>query len=128
MRHQPPAKLQLRILKDVQRDVAGRQERIQQVIRSIPPGKVASYGQVAAAAGYPLYHRLVVRILRNSGDALPWHRVLGAGGVIKLKGTAAYEQRLRLELEGVRFQGKRVDLTAHQHHFRIWELDEVPLP
>ena len=48
---------------------------------------------------------------------LPWQRVLGARGEIKLTGHAAAEQRLRLRMEGVRFVGKRVDLNLHQHVF-----------
>lgn len=94
---------------------------IRKAVRQIPRGKVATYAQVAAAAGYPLYHRQVVQVLRKAGDALPWHRVLGAGGQIKLKQDAAFEQRTRLEFEGVRFRGKRVDMAAHQHVFRPWE-------
>ncbi|HEX8984926.1 MAG TPA: MGMT family protein [Bryobacteraceae bacterium] len=95
---------------------------IRKTIRSIARGKVATYGQVAAAAGYPLYHRQVVQVLRKSGDSLPWHRVLGAGGSIRLPREAAHEQRFRLEMEGVRFRGARVDMAAHQHVFRTWEL------
>ncbi len=48
---------------------------------------------------------------------LPWQRVLGAGGEIKLVGRAAAEQRLRLRMENVTFVGKRVDLDRHQHIF-----------
>jgi methylated-DNA-protein-cysteine methyltransferase-like protein len=103
-------------------DKEARDQRFREVILSIPRGKVASYGQVAAAAGYPRYHRQVARLLRNCGDALPWQRVLGAGGFIKTPLDSAIEQRLRLEMEGVRFMGKRVDLDAHQHVFRTWEL------
>ena len=91
------------------------------MIRSIPRGKVSSYSAVAAAAGYPQYHRLVAKLLRGCGDRLPWQRVLGADGTIRLQGEAAYEQRLRLELEGVKFLGARVDLAAHAHQFRQWE-------
>jgi len=87
-----------------------------ETIRSIPRGKVASYGQVAAAAGYPRYHRAVARFLKTMiPGELPWQRVLGAGGEIKLTGRAAAEQRLRLKMEGVIFVGKRVDLERHQH-------------
>jgi len=50
---------------------------------------------------------------------LPWQRVLGAGGEIKLAGRAAAEQRLRLRMEGVTFVGKRIDLTLHQHVFEL---------
>lgn len=92
------------------------------VILQIPAGKVATYSQVAAAAGYPLYHRQVVQLLRKYGDALPWQRVVGAGGVIRLKRDMAREQRLRLEMEGVRFRGSRIVMEDHQHTFRTWEL------
>jgi methylated-DNA-protein-cysteine methyltransferase-like protein len=98
-----------------------RDERIRVVIRSIPRGKVATYSQVAAAAGYPLYHRQVVRLLRQAGDQLPWQRVVGAGGFIKLHLDAGLEQRLRLEMEGVRFRGKRIDMDAHAHVFPTWD-------
>ena len=99
----------------------GRDAAIRKAVRQIPRGKVATYGQVAAAAGYPLYHRQVVQVLRKTGGSLPWQRVVGAGGEIKLKYETAGEQRFRLEMEGVRFRGKRVDMAAHQHVFRTWE-------
>ena len=93
------------------------------MIRSIPKGKVATYGQVAAAAGYPLHHRAVARLLRNEPpDQLPWQRVVGAGGEIKLRLEGAAEQRLRLQIEGVTFRGKRVDLAAHGYEFHGWDL------
>jgi methylated-DNA-protein-cysteine methyltransferase-like protein len=109
----------MRAPKSAQRDAAFRR-----IIRQIPRGKVATYGQVAAAAGYPLYHRHVAQLLRKSGGVLPWQRVVGAGGAIKLKYEAALEQRTRLEMEGVRFRGKRVDMAEHQHRFRPWEFEE----
>jgi methylated-DNA-protein-cysteine methyltransferase-like protein len=110
----------LRTRRDARREAAFRR-----AIRQIPRGKVATYGQVAAAAGYPLYHRQVAQLLRASpAGSLPWQRVLGSGGAIRLGGEAAMEQRMRLEMEGVRFRGKRVDMDAHQHRFRSWELEE----
>jgi len=58
-----------------------RDEAFRRIILSIPPGRVSTYGRVAAAAGYPRYHRAVARLLRvDPIDSLPWHRVLGAGG------------------------------------------------
>ncbi|HXN45360.1 MAG TPA: MGMT family protein [Bryobacteraceae bacterium] len=92
-----------------QRDAA-----IRRAIRQIPRGKVATYGQVAAAAGYPRHHRQVVQVLRKAGGALPWQRVLGSGGRIRTRGDSAFEQRTLLEMEGVRFLGKHVDMAAHQ--------------
>jgi len=108
----------MRAPKSEQRDAAFRK-----IIRQIPRGKVATYGQVAAAAGYPLYHRHVAQMLRKSGGSLPWQRVVGAGGAIKLKYEAGLEQRTRLKLEGVRFRGKHVDMAEHQHRFRPWEFE-----
>jgi methylated-DNA-protein-cysteine methyltransferase-like protein len=93
-------------------------------VRQIPKGKVATYSQVAAAAGYPLYHRQVVQVLRKSGNSLPWQRVVGAGGQIRLKGDMAHEQRMRLMMEGVRFRGKRILMEDHQHVFRPWEFED----
>ena len=90
------------------------QSAIRQSIRAIPRGKVATYGQVAATAGYPGFHRQVAQILRKYGDALPWHRVLGAGGQLKTGLESKLEQRMRLEMEGVQFRGSRVDMKQHQ--------------
>ena len=83
--------------------------RVERAIRAIPRGKVSTYGGVARAAGFPGAARMVARILRR-GFGLPWQRVVGAGGQIKLTGDSAIEQRLRLEAEGVRFRGRKVDM------------------
>lgn len=90
--------------------------RIRAAIQEIPRGKVSTYGAVARAAGLPGYARYVVRVL-NRSFGLPWQRILGAGGHIKLRGDNAIEQRLRLEAEGVHFRGKRVDMKAHEFKF-----------
>lgn len=104
------------ILRDGLRPNQVRDEAFRRVILSIPAGKVSTYGAVAAAAGYPLYHRAVARLLRTDpAEQLPWHRVLGAGGVIRLRLDAAEEQRLRLRMEGVRFLAKRVDMGQHAY-------------
>lgn len=110
------------ILRDGLRPNALRDEAFRDLVLSIPRGRVSTYGKVAAAAGYPLYHRAVARLLRTEpADRLPWHRVLGAGGLIKLRHEAAEEQRLRLLAEGVAFEGKRVVMQRHEHLFRAWE-------
>jgi methylated-DNA-protein-cysteine methyltransferase-like protein len=83
--------------------------RIEAAIRRIPTGKVSTYGAVARAAGFPGAARQVAQVLHR-GFGLPWQRVLGAGGEIKLRGDSAIEQRLRLEAEGVRFRGRRANL------------------
>lgn len=85
-------------------------------IKKIPRGKVSTYGAIARAAGFPGAARQVVGTLRSS-FGLPWHRVVGAGGEIKLRGDSAVEQRLRLESEGVAFRGRRVDMKRYEFHF-----------
>ncbi len=117
-------KLRRGILRDGLRENGERDLAFRRVILSIPVGKVSTYGRVAAAAGYPLYHRAVANLLhRDPVDTLPWHRVVGAGGAIKLRYSAAKEQRDRLKLEGAKFKGKLVDMEKSEHHFRTWELE-----
>lgn len=91
--------------------------RIRSQILRIPRGKVATYGSVARAAGFPGAARQVVWALRRA-QALPWHRVLAAGGRIALPGEAGFEQRLRLESEGVTFNGSRVDMNECEFAFK----------
>ena len=117
-----PQDVKRRVLKQALREDGQRDRAFIRIILSIPQGMVSTYGRVAAAAGYPLYHRAVARLLRGqSAGELPWQRVVGAGGEIKLRGDAASEQRARLEMEGVRFRGKRVDMEACEHAPRGWE-------
>jgi methylated-DNA-protein-cysteine methyltransferase-like protein len=91
---------------------------IEAAIRRIPQGKVSTYGAIARAAGLPGGARLAARVLHR-GFGLPWQRVLGAGGEIKLRGDSAIEQRLRLEAEGVRFRGRKVDMKQHEFKFQL---------
>jgi methylated-DNA-protein-cysteine methyltransferase-like protein len=88
------------------------------VIRAIPAGKVATYGQVAALAGSPGGARQVVRILHalSSREGLPWHRVINGLGAIALpEGGGREEQKAALESEGVRVDGKgRIDMSRHR--------------
>jgi methylated-DNA-protein-cysteine methyltransferase-like protein len=93
-------------------------DKIRAVIRKIPKGKVATYGAVAKAAGFPGAARQVVWALQGTNGRLPWHRVLGAGGKILLPGTAGLDQQLRLKSEGVRFRGAKVAMDVHEFKFR----------
>jgi len=86
-------------------------------IRALPPGTVSSYGAIARAAGWPGAARQVVRILQQV-PGLPWHRVVGSSGAIKLCGENAAEQKFRLRMEGVTFRGARVDMKRHEFRFR----------
>jgi len=85
-----------------------RYERIYAVIRRIPKGRVATYGQIADLAGYPGRARQVGYALYalREGTAVPWHRVVNARGRLSLGAVIPegdVEQRIRLEIEGVEF-------------------------
>jgi methylated-DNA-protein-cysteine methyltransferase-like protein len=86
-------------------------------IRRIPRGKVATYGDVAYAAGYPGAARQVAWALHGRGRTVPWQRVIGSGGKILCSGELGFEQRLRLQGEGVEFTGLRVRIEQHRFHF-----------
>lgn len=79
------------------------------VVRRIPAGRVATYGQVASLAGLPRHARLVGYALHAlpEGSPVPWHRVVNAKGGVSLRGDGAGHdvlQRLMLRREGVRFR------------------------
>lgn len=86
------------------------------VIRAVPAGRVATYGQLAALAGNPRGARRVVWLLRQrSGELnLPWHRVINAQGRLSLPRGGGFEvQRALLVDEGVAVDADgRVDLRA----------------
>jgi len=90
--------------------------RVVRCIRALPAGTVSNYGAIAKAAGWPGAARQVVRILQQV-PGLPWHRVVGSGGAIKLPGENGAEQRFRLRMEGVTFRGARVDMKRHEFKF-----------
>jgi methylated-DNA-protein-cysteine methyltransferase-like protein len=90
---------------------------ILRVIRSIPRGCVASYGEIAERAGLPRRARLVGRVLSESpgGAGLPWYRVLRADGRIAFaSGSRGFrEQVRRLAAEGILVVRRRVDIGLH---------------
>ncbi|MGB9006363.1 MAG: MGMT family protein [Candidatus Aminicenantales bacterium] len=103
------------------KQTSGKDPFIQAVlslIRAIPAGKVATYGQISCLAGDPWGTRQVVRALHACSDKenLPWHRVINSRGGISLRpGRGAEEQRRRLRAEGVKFDRRgRVDLDKFQ--------------
>lgn len=106
--------------------VSDSYHRIWQAVREIPRGRVATYGQIAEAAGLP-------RQARQAGYALhalpqdtdvPWHRVVNAQGKLSFppRSKAYREQRSRLEAEGVVFISGRINL---QRYGRAATLDEM---
>ncbi len=85
-------------------------------IRRVPKGKVATYGDIAYAAGFPGAARQVSWALHSS-KGLPWHRIIGSNGKILCTGELGFEQRMRLQAEGVSFIGLRVDLKKFRFNF-----------
>jgi methylated-DNA-protein-cysteine methyltransferase-like protein len=100
--------------------------RIYAVVRRIPRGRVATYGQVAWVAGLPRQARLVGYALHAASESggLPWHRVVNAQGGISARAEgpgASVLQRLRLEQEGVAFDARgRVPLDRYGWRPRGW--------
>jgi methylated-DNA-protein-cysteine methyltransferase related protein len=87
---------------------ASRYERIYAIIRRIPKGRVATYGQIADLAGLPGHARQVGYALYalREPSTVPWHRVINAQGRLSLGRVIPegdVEQRIRLEIEGVEF-------------------------
>jgi methylated-DNA-protein-cysteine methyltransferase related protein len=98
------------------RRLENKRARVVRCIRNLPAGMVSSYGAIARAAGWSGAARQVVRVLQQV-RGLPWHRVLGSGGAIRLSGEDAAEQRFRLRMEGVTFRGARVDMKKHEYKY-----------
>jgi methylated-DNA-protein-cysteine methyltransferase-like protein len=111
------------------RSTAGAIAKIYAVIQRIPPGKVATYGQVAALAGLPRRARMVGAALRNTPDglSLPWQRVINAQGTVSRRSGLGVEegyQRHLLEEEGIVFDERgRIDLERYR-----WDPDARPSP
>jgi methylated-DNA-protein-cysteine methyltransferase-like protein len=97
-------------------------DRIYEAVRRVPPGRVATYGQIASVAGLGRHARLVGYALNACEDDLPWHRVINARGEISGRSDSFYEllQRERLEAEGIEFDPRgRISLSR----FR-WQSEE----
>lgn len=95
-------------------------EKAISIIKAIPPGKVMTYGQVAAYAGSPRGGRQVARLLHSMSSKydLPWHRVVNAQGQIVLQDPEArFAQQTFLQQEGVEVAvNGRIDLSRFSFH------------
>jgi O-6-methylguanine DNA methyltransferase len=95
-------------------------DKVYVLIRTIPKGKVATYGQVAQLVGRPRAARAVGMCMRTNPDAprTPCHRIVASDG--RLTGYSAeggvVKKRQMLAKEGVYFIGARVDLKTSQWH------------
>jgi methylated-DNA-[protein]-cysteine S-methyltransferase len=83
--------------------------RVVAAVRRIPPGRVATYGDVAAAAGFPRAFRAVGTVMRENRDpGLPCHRVIAAGGRLGGYGSSLQLKRELLRAEGLEVNATRV--------------------
>ena len=98
--------------------VSDRYRKIYAVIKRIPRGRVATYGQIAELAGLAGHARQVGYALHASAEeSLPWHRVVNARGEVSPRsaGDSHELQRELLESEGVQFDAKsRIDLASYR--------------
>jgi len=97
-------------------------EIIWNLVKQIPYGKVATYGQIAALAGLEGHARFVGYALHGVPRTItiPWHRVINAQGRISLSGVSAKHQRTLLEKENIIFSvAGRIDLKKFQWKRRM---------
>ncbi len=101
-------------------------EEVLKIISSIPRGRVATYGQIAAMAGNPRGSRQVSRILHSMTRKhdLPWQRVVNSRGMISIPGSGGESQRRLLMAEGIEFDDRgNIDLKR----FRFGALPSEPV-
>jgi methylated-DNA-protein-cysteine methyltransferase-like protein len=97
-------------------------ERVWQLVRQVPPGKVATYGQIAlmlpppAGVDFESYRAFAPRWVGGAmaacPDDVPWQRVINSQGKISER-PGAQKQRLLLEAEGIEFVKDKVDLKKY---------------
>jgi methylated-DNA-protein-cysteine methyltransferase-like protein len=90
-------------------------ERVYELVRRIPSGRVATYGQIAHLLDWPRGARTVGWALRalQADSGVPWHRVVNAQGGISIRDAA--RQQALLEAEGIIFDKRgRIDLTRYR--------------
>jgi methylated-DNA-protein-cysteine methyltransferase-like protein len=99
-------------------------DKIYTVVKKIPHGRVATYGQIARLIGIPRHARQVGYALNALNDNnVPWHRVINAKGEISSRSNPDYEnlQKILLEEEGVTFdKDGRISLTKY-----LWKPDKI---
>jgi methylated-DNA-protein-cysteine methyltransferase related protein len=97
-------------------------EQIYRIVRRIPRGRVATYGQISRMLDGRLSAQFVGWAMHAAPDGVPWHRVINAKGGISTRQVLGYApdlQKQLLEAEGVEFdENDRCDLTVYQ-----WEAE-----
>ncbi len=101
-------------------------DEVYEIVRSIPPGKVMNYGQIAALCGRPLTPRAVGWAMHDCPADVPWHRVVNAAGRCStddVAGNRPGTQRALLEAEGVQFSAAgSIDMTRYRF---VIDIDDV---
>jgi methylated-DNA-protein-cysteine methyltransferase related protein len=99
------------------KELAGYQERVFEIVRRVPAGRVMTYGQLAGFLGEGYTPRTVGFVMHNADDTVPWHRVINSQGACSTGRVLLppdKQQRL-LEAEGVEFNAKgRCDLARYR--------------
>lgn len=97
----------------------GSWDWIYREVKRIPRGHVVTYGQLARFLRVPGGARTVGFAMAGcpSGQGIPWHRVVGAGGRLLPREPYASKQRMLLETEGTTFAGMKVDIAVHEWKF-----------
>ena len=85
-------------------------QKVWQIVSAIPAGEVMGYGEVARAAGFPRYSRMVSGAMSRSPEPLPWYRVVKSDRTLAFEaGSESYrEQAQLLKQDGVRFEGRKI--------------------
>lgn len=93
--------------------------KVLKIIKSIPYGKVMTYGQIAFSAGQPFGARQVARLLHTMSqkEDLPWHRVINAKGMISLGGELGIIQKSLLVDENVEFKNNKINLNRFRYSY-----------
>lgn len=90
-------------------------ESVYRLVKRIPRGRVTTYGELAKALRLPGGARAVGYAMAACprGRAIPWQRVVGAGGRLLIREPMAGLQRRLLESEGIAAEGRTIDMKRH---------------
>jgi len=102
---------------------SGLRERVEECVADIPPGRVMTYGDIAAACGHPGAARMVGAIAHDGAAGLPWHRVVRSGGLLAQTADYGNDEEAR-ELAHVSAEEEAVDERSEEHG-DSWQRDAL---